>query len=73
VCLEVPNTTPIHAAHAAALRACASRTDQAQRLTWSAAEDALILQSVEKMGQRWRKIAVLTTTPYRSNDAPRHA
>jgi hypothetical protein len=25
------------------------------------------------MGQRWRKIAVLTTTPYRSDDAPRHA
>jgi hypothetical protein len=73
VCLEVLNTTPIHAAHAAALRACASRTDQAQRLTWSAAEDALILQSVDKMGQRWRKIAVLTTTPYRSNDASRHA
>jgi hypothetical protein len=25
------------------------------------------------MGQRWRKIAVLTTTPNRSDDAPRHA
>ena len=75
LCLEMPHTTlnttlNTTLIHAAAMRTCASRTDQAQRLTWSAAEDTLILQSVEKMGQRWRKIAVLM--PNRSDDAVRN-
>jgi len=40
------------------------------RLTWSAAEDDLIIRSVEQMGQRWRKIAGML--PNRSDDAVRN-
>ena len=34
---------------------------------WTAAEDEMILRSVEEMGQKWRKIAALL--PNRSDDA----
>ena len=42
-----------------------------QRLVWSPKEDAMILQMVEELGQRWRKIAAMLPTK-RTDDAVRN-